>query len=103
MPIHVLKVERTSEGTSFDNIFRWCDEYVRSKDYVILKTDEHEIILEPRKSTRPVDYGYVKLRDSIETDKLAEELSNRYKLKVLEIQALAWDIEKSPWVKIPVE
>jgi hypothetical protein len=104
MPIHVLKVERGPGGTwDFSKVYVWTDEYVRGRDYVILLTDENEIILEPRKSTKPSDYGYISIRDRQAVMNLAEELRRRYGLLVVEIKSLGWDVEKPPWVKVPPE
>jgi hypothetical protein len=104
MPIHVLKVEKDETGKyNFSKVFDWTEEYVRGKDYALLVTDEFEIILEPRKSTRPLDFAYINIKDANALQALIKELSNKYGLKVIEIKSLGWDIEKPPWVKVPVE
>jgi len=104
MPIHVLKVEKKETGDyDFSKVFKWADEFVRGRVYVVIVTDEHEVILEPRKSTRPLDFGYVKLDSAEGAEKLAQELENKYTIKRIEETSLAWDTEKPPWVKIPVE
>lgn len=104
MPTHVLKVEKDEKGRwIFDKVFEWTDEYVRGKDYAMLVTDEKEIILEPRKSTRPLDFGYISLKDVEALNELAAQLELRYGLKRIEIKSLGWDIEKPPWVKVPLE
>jgi hypothetical protein len=104
MPIHVLKVEKDEKGQyNFSKVFDWTEEYVRGKDYALLVTDEFEIILEPRKSTRPLDFAYINIKDASALQALIKELSSRYGLKVIEIKSLGWDIEKPPWVKVPVE
>jgi hypothetical protein len=104
VPIHVLKVEMDETGKyHFDKVFAWTEEYVRGKDYALLVTDEYEVILEPRKSTRPLDFAYISIKDASAIQSLVKELSNKYGLKVIEIKSLGWDIEKPPWVKVPVE
>jgi hypothetical protein len=104
MPIHVLKAERDEKGNwDFSKVIAWANEYVRGRDYAVLLTDEGEIILEPRKSTRPLDYGYVSIVDMQAARELAKTLSTRYGLPLLEIQYFRWDIEKSPSVKVPLE
>lgn len=105
MPIHVLKVEKKpgTEEWVFDKVFEWTEEYVKGKDYALLVTDENEVILEPRKSTRPLDFGYVSVKDSDVLARLVKELENRYGLKRIELKSLGWDIEKPPWVKVPAE
>ena len=104
MPIHVLKIEKDEKGNwLFDKVFDWTDEYIKGKDYALLITDEYEIILEPRKSTRPLDFAYINIKNAEVIRKLADELANRYGLKIIEIKSLGWDIEKPPWVKVPVE
>jgi predicted transcriptional regulator len=103
MPIHVLKAEKDEKGNwNFDKVIAWTDEYVQGKDYTLLVTDENEIIIEPRKSTRPLDFGYVCIKDASAIKTLAKQLATRYGLPVLEIKSLGWDTEKSPYVKVPV-
>ena len=104
MPIHVLKVVSTPDGKyDFSNVYRWLDEYVKGKDYALLVTDENEIILEPRKSTRPLDFAYISIKDTAAVQELVKQLEITYGLRALQIKSLSWDIEKPPWVKIPVE
>jgi hypothetical protein len=103
MPIHVLKLEKDKEGKwDYSKVIEWADEYVSGKDYVVLMTEENEVILEPRKSTRPLDFGYVKVSDPSAAYELAGKLAVRYGLTLLDIKALAWDIEKPPWVRVPI-
>jgi len=104
VPIHVLKADRDKEGKwVFDKVLAWVNEYVRGRDYAVIVTDENEMILEPRKSTRPLDYGYLCLDDSKAVRELAEKIARTYNLPLLEIQYFRWDIEKSPLVKVPIE
>jgi hypothetical protein len=104
MPIHVLKAEKDKEGKwDFRLVVAWADEYVRGRDYAVLVTDEGEVVLEPRKSTKPLDYGYVFLGEAEAARSLAKELAHRYALPLLEIRSLRWDLEKSPLVKTPIE
>ncbi len=103
MPIHVLKVEKKGEAWSFDKVFEWTEEYLKGKDYALLVTDEYEIVLEPRKSTRPLDFGYIAVKDPKALNELVEELEKRYALRRIEIKSLGWDVENPPWVKIPPE
>jgi len=104
MPTHILKIEKDTSGKwNFEKVLAWTEEYVRGKDYALLVTDEYEIILEPRKSTRPLDFAYVCIKDAKAIQDLTKELSNRYGLKVIEIKSLGWDTERAPWVKVPVE
>jgi hypothetical protein len=103
MPIHSLKVEKTETGWNFSKVFVWTDEYVKGRDYALLVTDENEIILEPRKSTRPLDFGYVNIKDSQALNELVKELERRYALTRIEIKMIGWDTERAPWVKVPAE
>lgn len=104
MPIHVLKVERDERGNwNCEKILAWANEYVKGKDYALLLTDENELIIEPRKSTRPLDYGYVSINDANVIRALARQLATNFGLPLLEIQYFRWDIEKPPSVKVPVE
>jgi hypothetical protein len=107
MPIHVLKVEtKPSTGTEeydFNKVLEWTEEYVKAKDYALIVTDENEIILEPRKSTRPLDFGYINIKNTNAIKTLAGMLEKLYGLKRIEVKSLGWDVEKPPWVKVPVE
>jgi hypothetical protein len=104
VPIHVLKAERDEKGDwVFEKVLAWANEYVKGKDYTLLLTDENELIIEPRKSTRPLDYGYVNINDANAIRTLAKQLASSFGLPLLEIQYFRWDIEKPPSVKIPIE
>lgn len=103
MPIHVLKVKKDEKGWDFSGVFEWISEYAALKDYMLLVTDENELIIEPRKSTRPLNYGYVHIDDAKAIRELAKQLASSFGLPLLEIQYFRWDIEKPPSVKIPIE
>jgi hypothetical protein len=103
MPVHVLKAEKTEKGWDTSRVLEWADEYVRGRDYAVLVTDECEVILEPRKSTRPLDYGYIKLDNPKDALELGRELARRYGLRLLEIECFRWDIEKPPTIRTPLE
>jgi len=102
VPIHVLKLVKKEDGTyDFTKVLNWTDEFCKGKVYTIIVTDDYEVILEPRKSTRPLDFGYVRLDSADNAMKLAHELESRYKFKIVEDESFSWDTERPPWVKIP--
>ena len=103
MPIHVLKYKKKEGKYDFNMIKDWLDEFVRGKVYVAILTDDNEVIIEPRKSTRPLDFGYARFDSSAGARELADVLNSEYKLKVIEVETYAWNIERPPWVKVPIE
>jgi len=103
MPTHVLKVEKKEDKWDFSKVFQWAEEYIRGRYYALLITDENEIIIEPRRSTRPLDFGYISIQDRKALEELASELERRYGLTRIEIKSIGWDTERAPWVKVPAE
>ena len=95
MPIHVLG--------SKEQLEKWAEEFIEGKVFVVIVTKDGELILEPRKSTRPLDFGYCRFASKEEAIKSAEELKGKYKIKVVEEDALSWDVEKSPFIRVSME
>lgn len=95
MPIHVLGNE--------EQVMAFADIYVAGKDYVAIITEQGELILEPRKSTRPQDYGYFDALSKEKAKTIVEEILRRYTLRTIETKAIAWDTERPPWVRTSQE
>jgi len=96
MPIAVCKNE--------EQVRKWAEVLVKEgKFYVYYTTEDYEVILEPAKTTRPLRYCYIKMTGLEEAKKLAAELSQKYKLEIIEIASMRWDTEKGPAIKIEVE
>jgi hypothetical protein len=78
---------------SYDELKKWCEEFVEQGKYVIYTTSADELILEPRKSTRPQRFGYF---ISIKVKVYAKELSERCNIPHFELERYEWDVERTP-------
>ena len=90
---------------SLEDLKKWMKEQVRPKaaNFVIFYTKEdHEIIVHPIVSTRPIFVGYYKCKTEENTEQLANELAKEIGLRVYPLQRLEWDLEKPVGIKIPV-
>jgi len=96
MPLSVCKTE--------EQFKRWCEEVVEKDRYrIYVTTEENEIILEPKRTTKPLKYCYYKAESIAKAMELAKEISDKYNLPVIEISRMSWDLEKGPAIKIPIE
>lgn len=78
---------------SFEELKKWCEVFVEKGKYVGYTTASDELILEPRKSTRPQRYAYLK---HIKVKLFAKELSDRYDIPFFCLERYEWDVERSP-------
>ena len=78
----------------------WVKTFVTKKpeNYVIIYTSEdNEVIVHPVVTSRPIFVGYFKGVEAL--GKFAEELSQKYKIPLLRVQRVEWDIEKPVGIK----
>lgn len=92
MPRHVFE--------NSEQLKQWCEEFVKEGYYIVYTTAENEIILEPKRSTRPQRYGYLK---SVNAEKLAVEIAEEYNIPYIKLESYEWDLDKSPGVRVSVE
>jgi len=96
MPISICENE--------EQVTKWCETFVKKGRFVVYyTTDDYEVILEPVKTTRPIRYCYIKMLDLISAKRLSGQLAVMYSLDRVELKGMSWDIEKGPWIKIPLE
>jgi len=80
----------------------WMEDEASPEKYNIFLTEENEIILVPKKSTRPIIYAYYKEFDAKEFDNLKANFS-KSSYKVYEVKSVDWDDEKPVGVKVAIE
>ena len=96
MPISICENE--------EQLNNWCQQFAKKGRYTVYyTTDDYEVVLEPIKTTRPIRYCYLKLANRGLAEKVAKEIAQSYGLDVVELKGIAWDIEKGPWIKIPIK
>jgi hypothetical protein len=96
MPISVCENE--------EQLNHWCEQFAKKDRYVVyITTEDNELILEPIKTSRPIRYAYMKFENIEHARKVANELAQHFGLKIVEIRRMAWDIEKGPWIRIPIK
>lgn len=75
------------EFSKLKSLLRWAEiNTAPEKHYAIHTTERDEIILQPKKSTRPVEYAYYSGRDS---EKGVDELQ-KIGFDVFEMKRYAW-------------
>ena len=83
-----------------EQLFAWCEEHTKEGSHVLYWTGDGEVIVEPKRSTRPLRYAYLKTSKASE---IAEEFSEKFKLTCLHLGSYEWDLDKSVGVKVPVK
>jgi hypothetical protein len=80
----------------------WIKEYVTEERYKAYMTREKEIILIPRRSTRPLEYAYMKFDKDEKLKKVIEALTAK-NIRVWTLKAEEWDDQKPVGVRFPAE
>jgi len=80
-----------------DQLIKWLLERSIEKYYIQVTTEDSEIILVPRKTSKPIEFGYLKIPDA---EKIADELQSQYGIHKVVMHRYSWDIERSPAIKI---
>jgi len=84
------------------------EEFVRwaraQKDgyYYIFLTRKKEIILFPKRSTRPIMVGYYKAKDSKNAEEIVKKLMEEKQWDLYNLSNLEWDIERPPGVEVVI-
>lgn len=89
--------------TTKEQVENWAKKLIREGKYIIYLTGEDEVILEPLRSTRPLRYCYYKGASEKDAADLANSLAQTYNLSIVQVDAIAWDVEKGPWIRVPTE
>ena len=74
----------------------WARSVLTDKKYDVVYTWHGEVIAVPKKSTRPIVYGYVPLIDKHEAKKFAQELEKMYHVCVFSMKKFVWSTEREP-------
>jgi hypothetical protein len=84
---------------SVDEFKKWVTDNVNPEKYKAFFTSYNEIILVPRKSTKPIEYGYIQISDAEIMKKTREWLVNNYIKFYYDVKAYEWMDEKPPLVE----
>ena len=76
-----------------DELLKWCNLFVKPENYVGYTTVDCEIILEPRKSTRPSRFAFFNARDESMND-LVKEIADKTGITFIKIAKYEWDTER---------
>jgi hypothetical protein len=87
-----------SDATTF---LRWVLENATPERYLAYITSEREVVLYPRKATRPLTYAYIRTSEKEVSDIKNTLLSKE--LDVFEVERIEWDVEKSVGVRVSIE
>lgn len=71
----------------------WISENVTKEKYKAYQTKEKEIILVPKKSTRPLEYAYMKFSEQKDLESVIKKLTSKG-LRVWSLKAEEWDDQK---------
>jgi hypothetical protein len=93
MPRHVINDKTVLE--------KWIDVFCKNKEFAIITTDNNEVILEPLRSTRPLNYAYFK--SATNPKDFGAELSKKYDMPHLHIAAFEWDLDKPTGIQAKPE
>lgn len=86
-----------------EELLKWCGEFVKGGNYIMYLTGKNELILEPRRSTRPLRYAYLKEVSKESADKLVVKIHEKFGIPFMLVSSYEWDVEKSVGVKVRVE
>lgn len=78
---------------------RWAAEFLMKGRYVMYITRDNGVVLEPTKSTPPLRYGYIQLKDA-KTLTAMEKLAEENGILVFRVKDYEWDATKAPGIKI---
>jgi len=78
---------------------KWCKEFVKRGQYTVYTTSDNELILEPRKSTRPQRYAYFK---SVKVEELAKLFSETYEIPYFKVERYEWDLDKGIGIRTTI-
>ena len=70
---------------------------------LVVLTGDGEVVLIPKKSTRPIMVAYIKFSDSQEAEKSVREIVESMKWDLYHVLRIEWDVEKKPGVEVVIE
>lgn len=78
---------------SQEALIKWCEVFVKEGNYTAYLTSMGELILEPRRSTRPRRYVYFTQKDA---PTVAKMISEEYTIPLFKIVRYEWDASRLP-------
>lgn len=85
-----------------EEFINWISENVTKEKYKAYQTKEKEIILVPKKSTRPLEYAYMKFSEDKDLKSVIEKLTSKG-LRVWRLKAEEWADDRPVGVKLSPE
>ena len=74
----------------------WISDFAKVDRYVFCLTDDNEVIAQPMKTSRPIIYGYMRVKD--EEMKTIVEAITKQGYKIIRLKTFSWDTERRPGV-----
>jgi len=84
---------------SREEFTKWAESQKNGYYYIFL-TRKNEIILFPKRSTRPIMVGYYKEKGRKEAEEVAKKLAEKKEWDLYNLSNLEWDIERPPGVEV---
>jgi len=86
MQKNVFVIVPRIEFGGVEQLKNWVKDHISiEKSKIYLSTVDNAIIVVPKKSTPPIEYGYLELSDINEAKKIVDEIVNEAHVKVYEI------------------
>lgn len=80
-------------------LISWCEVFVKEGNYTAYLTSSGELILEPRRSTRPIRYVHFTQKNA---STVAKTIADAYSMPLFKIIRYAWDATRMPGTKTSV-
>lgn len=84
---------------SFEELEKWCKEFVKKGSHTVYTTGSNELIVEPRRSTRPLRYAYF---TSIKAVEFAKTISEQYEIPYFHLERYEWDLDKNVGIQTTI-
>ena len=92
---------------SISDLKEWAKLFATPDRYIVnLTIRDQEIIIEPKKSTRPLTYCYYKIGSGNEEQKKLDEFLKYLKdekFSIVRLKSYDWDTERYPGVRMRME
>jgi hypothetical protein len=77
--------------------------FATSERYVLYESEEGEILLAPKKSTKPIYYAYIKLELSGDDLLRVKNLATQQSIQIFAVKNIEWDESKPVGIKFRIE
>lgn len=89
------------EFDSVESFKDWISDFTKVDRYTFCITEANEIIAQPLKTSRPIVYGYMKVKPE-EVKTIIEKIT-KLGYKIIHLKTFSWDIERRPGVRSVIE